>query len=367
MAAGPKTSSLPPDDRMGVLAGVAGFRTPIVTRQLRRLTRVVPLAGPAARAIAVYAEGLPGAEGLPEHLRPAAERGFEGVACVDDAARAVVLYCAAWRRRGLPSAQTAAYGLLRFLAYMQEDDGRFTNFILDWRGRRNRTGITSYPGGPPWQARALRALACGVATFGGSEWDERFSRGLRWVEEFIPYLDVRAVCVLAAVEHWQATGSPSSAERAVAWAEEIAGQRRGDSLLNAAGVEPIHLWGHLQETALAEAGRTLGRPDLVERARASAESLLLPAVEEWLTAEHVLPFDVSCVVSGLTAVARATGDARYADAAARARLWFFGRNAAGQPVYDSGRGLIYDGIDEGRVSRNSGAEANIEGALALLC
>ena len=53
-------------------------------------------------------------------------------------------------------------------------------------------------------------------------------------------------------------------------------------------------------------------------------------------------------------------------AAARARLCFFVRNAAGQAVYDSGRGLIYDGIDEGRVSRNSGAEANIEGALALL-
>lgn len=285
---------------------------------------------------------------------------------MDDAARAVVLYCAAWRRWGLSSDQAAAQGLLRFLAYMQEDDGRFVNFILDWQGRRNRTGSTSIPGGPQWQARALRSLAFGVATFGGGEWDERFNRGLRWVEEFIPYLDVRALCVLAVLEHWQATGSPSSAERALAWSAEIAGQRSGDSLLNAAGVEPIHLWGHLQEAALAEAGHALGRPDLVERARASAESLLIPAVEECLTAECVLPFDVSCAVSGLTAVARATGDARYADTAARARSWFFGRNAAGQPVYDRQRGLIYDGIDEGRVSRNSGAEANIEGALALL-
>ena len=35
--------------------------------------------------------------GAPAHLQPAQERGFEGVACVDDAARAVVLYCALFR------------------------------------------------------------------------------------------------------------------------------------------------------------------------------------------------------------------------------------------------------------------------------
>ena len=28
--------------------------------------------------------------------------------------------------------------------------------------------------------------------------------------------------------------------------------------------------------------------------------------------------------------------------------------------------IVYDGVDEGRVSRNSGAESNIEGGLALL-
>ena len=80
----------------------------------------------------------------------------------------------------------------------------------------------------------------------------------------------------------------------------------------------------------------------------------------------MLPFDVSCVVAGLAAVGRATRDPRYADGARNAREWFFGRNAAGQPVYDRRRGVVYDGIDDGRLSRNSGAESNIEGALALL-
>jgi hypothetical protein len=209
-------------------------------------------------------------------------------------------------------------------------------------------------------------LACGVAIAGGDEWNERFGRALPWVDDAIPYLDVRAVCVLAALEHWRATGALDSAERAVAWSREIAGCASGSSLLNAAGVQPTHLWGHLQEAALAQTGSLFGQPDLVECARASAEALLVPVVESGFDFQRVLPFDVSCTVAGLAAVARATSDERYATAAARGRQWFHGRNTAGRPVYDARRGMVYDGIDHGVVSRNSGAESNIEGALALL-
>jgi hypothetical protein len=65
-------------------------------------------------------------------------------------------------------------------------------------------------------------------------------------------------------------------------------------------------------------------------------------------------------------VAEATGNGQYAHAAARARAWFHGINVAGRPVYDRRLGVIYDGIDEGRISKNAGAESNIEGALALI-
>jgi hypothetical protein len=332
----------------------------------RRLSRPVRRAGPCACAIGVYTDAITTDVAAPASLRAAREQGFEGVACVDDAARAIVLYSGIWRRRRLASARVAASGLLRFLAHMQDADGRFGNFILDWTGRRNRSGRTSHAGGPAWQARALHALACGVGLLGGDEWDERFRRALPWIDDGMPYLDVRAVCVLAALEHWRATGATASADRALAWSSEIAAHPSGGGLLNAAGAQPIHLWGHLQETALADTGQALGQRQLVECARTSAESLLLPAVESAFDFVRVLPFDVSCTVSGLAAVGRATSDARYAAAAARGRLWFYGRNTARRPVYDARRGLVYDGIDNGRVSRNSGAESNIEGALALL-
>ena len=166
--------------------------TPVTVRHLRRLTRAVPRAGVSARAIAVYAEPLNAENSAPPAPRSAREQGFEGVACVDDAARAIVLYSGIWRRHGLPSARAAVSSLLRFLAYMQDDDGRFGNFILEWTGRRNRAGSTSRAGGPAWQARALHALACGVAIVGGGEWDERFRRALPWVDDAVPSLPARS-------------------------------------------------------------------------------------------------------------------------------------------------------------------------------
>jgi hypothetical protein len=336
-----------------------------VPQQLERLTRSVPFAGPRARAIAVYAEA-PSVGDSPDLVRAAREQGFEGVACVDDAARAVVLYCTLWRHSPQPRFRDAALALTEFVVYMQAEDGRFANFLLNWNGARNLTGATSSPGGAAWQARAVHALACVAATFGLDTWDERFQRGMRWLDEPVPYLDVRAVGVLAAVQHWRATGERRSAVRALGWSAEIYQARADDRLLNARHVTPIHLWGHLQEYALAEVGVAFERPDLVEAARRSADAVLVPALDWCRTAEQVLPFDMSCTAIGLAAVGRTTGLARYHEAALLAQAWFSGRNSACAPVYDAERGTVFDGVDAGAVSRNSGAESNIEGGLALL-
>jgi len=315
----------------------------------------------------VYAEAAQAAADAPDQLRVAREQGYEGVACVDDAARAVVLYCALWRRDPQPAYRARATALLQFVTYMQDPDGRFANFILDWHGHKNVHGRTSQLGGAPWQARALHALACGQLTFGNAaDWDAAFRRGLPWIDDGMPYLDIRAVAVMAVVQHWQATGERTSAAFAIRWSTEIAGTTSGQRLLDARGVDTIHLWGHLQEYALAEVSEALHRPDFLGAARASADMLLVPALDWCLTADHVLPFDMSCIARGLAAVGRVTGEARYADGARVAQAWFSGCNSARALVYEPHRGTVYDGVDAGRVSRNSGAESNIEGGLALL-
>ena len=332
-------------------------------RQLFRLARPLPAAGPGALALAVYAAPLDRSFATV----PAADQGFEGVACVDDAARGVDLFAAAWCQHRLPWIRQMAEGLLRFVRYQQDEQGRFVNFVLDWEGHPNRTGPSSYPGGAAWQARAMHALATALLAFGPDEkLATAFARGLPWLDEVQPYLDIRALHTLTALAHWQATADPALAGRAVAWAEEIAASRIGDLLPDRAGQPTIHLWGHLQEAALASVGLAFDRPDLVECARVSIEVVFVPAVERaFRDCFTTIAFDLSCAVRALDAVAAATGEPRYTQFAADARAWFSGRNAIDQPIYDRQRGLVHDGLDGRQLNPDSGAESNIEAAIAL--
>jgi hypothetical protein len=312
--------------------------------------------------VAVYAEATP--RGL--EPRAAAEQGFEGVACVDDAARAAILYCHIWRRSRAKWARANAEGLLRFVSSMQGGDGRVANFILDWDGSQNLTGSSSIPGGWAWQSRAMHAFAVGFATFRDDEHRDRFEHGLSWIDRASPYLDTTAECALATLEMWTATSDDRFARRALSWCESIAASQVGGVLPDVAGQRQVHLWGHLQEIALARVGTAFRRPDLVARAAQSARTVFVPHVARAFGGQRTLPFEVSCAARALQAVARSTGDARFARHAELAREWFSGRNAAGRPVYDRARGVVYDGIDDGRLSANSGAESNIEAGLMLI-
>lgn len=318
--------------------------------------------GPRALAIATYAHPT----GETFELREAAESGYEGVACVDDAARAALVYASIWQRYRSSWARETADGLLTFTCAMQVEGGAFANFIATWEGERQLDTPTSHPGGGPWQARAMHALARGVSAFGHPIYVDAFEAGLPMLSVPTTHLDVRAVGVLAVLEYWQATAAPVARALAVRWAEDIAATATGGILPDQVGRAEVHLWGHLQEAALAHVGHAFGRDDLIQVAARSADALLVPAVLQSFAGPRSLAFDVSSAVAGLEAVASATSERRYSEHAAAARAWFDGRNAAGQPVYDRARGLVADGIDGDRVSENSGAESNIEGALAFL-
>ncbi|MDP9265013.1 MAG: hypothetical protein M3O91_02675 [Chloroflexota bacterium] len=327
--------------------------------RLGRLLHPYPAAGPRALAPAVYAD----AQG---HLVPASDRGFEGVACVDDAARALVLYCDLWNATGAECARDCALGLLDFVLWMQEPDGRFLNFVRDWDGTRNLDGPTSFAGGSFWHARAVRGLAKAWTTFGGARVRAAIDRALPYMETAGVNPDVGAVHVLAALDLAEDDADGRLRSFIERRSDEIAGCRDGDVLANYPGEPLPHLWGHLQEGVLAEASRYLGRADLLDAARASAHALLEPVIQSSFALPRVEPYGVAAVVYGMDRLHQVTGSALYAELAALARAWFDGRNAAGVPAYDRAAGAFRDGIDEGRLNPNSGAESNIVGAQALL-
>ncbi len=328
-------------------------------RQIARLARRVPALGPRVIAISVYGD----AGG---NLVAAKEAGFEGVACIDDAARALELYCALWEATRLPWLREWCDGLLDFVLSMQLEDGRWVNFILDWDGAANTEGRTSRPGGGFWQARALLALARASRCLDDARIPDALRRGLRHIEPGPVPADVRVLHILTAFELFDDADHRRLRGHLDGWLEEVASCRIEGTLMNAPAERGRpHLWGHLQEGVLAQAGVLLQRSDLVDIARQSAALVLMPAAHTGFTCNQVRPYDVTSCIESLDRLAAATGDGEYTAHAQLARAWFDGRNPASLPVYDRDTGRVGDGIDGPRVSLGSGAESNIVAAQAL--
>lgn len=322
--------------------------------RLVSLARPLGIDGPPALGIAIYARE----DGS---LLSARESGEEGVACVDDVARALVLWCDLWQRTRSPVAKIWVDGLLAFCHWMQQADGRFLNFILDWNGTLNVEGITSRADGASfWHARGARAMAKVWRTFGDERARADYERARVWFDARQTGSDVRAIQVLAALD------AGDFSDDIGRWCDDIVSQRRGDVLVDSHDAAAPHLWGHIQEGVLAMASTAIGRPELLHVARRSAEAYLLPLIEGRFDLPTVQPYGAASAAFSMERLRAACGDPRYEAAARDARAWFDGRNPTGRPVYDRLLGRVADGIDGDRVNPHSGAESNILGAQTLL-
>ncbi|MGC1418869.1 MAG: hypothetical protein WA786_01950 [Acidimicrobiales bacterium] len=328
-------------------------------RQIARLGHVVPSISSKAIAVAVYASAN-------DDTVVAREAGFEGVACVDDAARALELYCELWRATKLPWALAWCEGLLDFVLAMQDDDGRWVNFIRDWGGTPNRVGRTSVAGGEFWQARAMLSLATASRALDDARIDRAFRDGLAHLVDNVAPSDVRSLHILAALSMSRDGRYPELRSVLSSWCDELAACRHGEMLMNSTmEVGEPHLWAHFQESALADASVFLDRPELLDVARRSAEAVFVPIIRSGFDRPLTSPFDVATSYDVMIRLAASSGETAYLDLAGEAREWFNGRNPSGQPVYDREKGRVADGIDGGRLNTHSGAESNIVGAQTL--
>jgi len=76
------------------------------------------------------------------------------------------------------------------------------------------------------------------------------------------------------------------------------------------------------------------------------------------------PIEPGAMVETAAAAYRLTKQPIYQDMARRALLWFFGENVKGVKVYDETTGACNDGIGEGGLNENQGAESTIAFLLA---
>lgn len=341
---------------------------PGVLRHLQRLTRHFEHDGRLIPYINIYARPLDGAREPTLEFITAKESGFEGVACVDDAARAAILALQLYEHSGSTVALRLAREWLTFVEYMQEPDGRFINFIADTRGTKNLRGQTSYTGGKWWTARAMWALAMAWRVTG----DERYLR-LFLHSRLAPSSDmkIKAVHALALMELYQRRPDDALCKRVCALCDAIVTSGPGFFRDRIARAE-VSVWGYHQLPAVARAGRLFARLDYLAACIDTVSNFVEPVVAGGFyhvyprVQDHQCAYDVSSLAQGLEELYGATGRDRYRELALDCAAWLDGANAAGTAVYDPDTGRCSDGITSGRASINCGAESSIEAGFTEL-
>lgn len=331
----------------------------------------------------------------------------EGVGCVDDVARAAIVYARAFHATGDAKAAAQARDALAFVRAMEAGKGTYYNFV--WAdGSINQDGPTSKPGLNWWTARALWALAEGVRAF--RKPDPAYADALRaaadpTVEALLHDLAARdgtwrtygalrtpgwfmgeapdatsvAMLGLAALHRDRPDARAEKLLRRygaaiAAWAPGAPGTDLDGAHLPSLGPTHWHGYGAHMLHALAEAGAVTGDAALLAAARREADRftphLLVSGgpIAGFFPAPVLYPqiaYAVEPQVLGLLALAEATGEPRYATMAGLFGAWLTGANPAKQAMYDPATGRVFDGIDAKGANADSGAESTIEGLLAV--
>jgi len=118
------------------------------TSHLDHLYEEIEVDGTEMAIIHIYSE-------YPDYHYVGAEN--EGVACVDDVARALVLYVKDFEYNGNVESLRKSKQLAKFIIYMEAEDSTYYNFVFE-DGQINKTFRTSISGFQWWMWRALWAL-----------------------------------------------------------------------------------------------------------------------------------------------------------------------------------------------------------------
>lgn len=325
--------------------------------------------GKPIHCVLVYAE--PDPENM-DRLRPvvADDTGYEGIACVDDTARAALLALEVYERSHSRKALMLARQWLGFVEYMQYPDGSFANFIRNTAGTRNVSGPTSHKGGYWWSARALRALARAYRLTGDASYLDRYQAC-----HLAPLPDGKINALLALAELDLHAAQPTlELRRSIIGHCETIVESAGDAYFrDHPETEYVNLWGYHQLHAVAAAADALAEPRLLTACRQTVRTLIEPDVRDrfWYSypdrrKDGIPAYAVTPILQGLSAMYRATGAKRYRRLALNAAAWFYGRNDARTTMYDPTTGRCRDGISHATASLNNGAESSIEAGFAEL-
>ena len=341
----------------------------------------------------------------PNYERISAEG--EGITAVDDVARAALVYLKYYEQFGGEENLEKAKKALKFVLYMQADDGQFYNFIFDDH-TINRDGRTSLKSFDYWSIRAIRAMSYGYKVFQSS--DQEFADRLKnsveltfphiekWMESQGQYIltfpvniplwlinnagDQSSELVLGLIDFYLVTGDISTEGYIRKLTDGLVKfqMSKGDySGAHLSWQNLWHAWGAHQVQAISKAYTVFGEEKWLTYLTEGAVFLSKVVSENNLNeliffgTDSVtvnkypqIAYGIHAVTSGLKEAYLNTNNEEYRVSMMRGLGWFKGENIAETVMYDPSTGRTFDGIDLNGINRNSGAESTIEALLLFL-
>jgi hypothetical protein len=321
----------------------------------------------------------------------------EGFACVDDAARAIVMLTREWRRNQDPELLRKIRRLSEFVLHLQNSNGYFNNFLRS--DLSINTGYrTSVAGLNWWSWRALWGLEEALPLVGGDT--DLTSRIRMATDRLVGNLkrdlpgappgggDEAADAIVAMLAYFDRTGDSAVGKLVQFLADRLLTLQRGGVGTWPYGMfvsvdDEWHAWGNTQAYALLSAGQHFARQDYRAAALLEVDHFYPYLLKTGRVASIRIRRDGSALVArdrnpypqiayGVRPMVFAamkawslTRNERYRILANSLADWLFGANDAHTPIYHPESGVTFDGIvSRGVVNRNSGAESTIE---ALMC
>lgn len=335
----------------------------------------------------------------------------EGIACIDDAARAEVFYLKQYEKTFNEEYLRKAKNLLKFIMFLQSDNGYFYNFIWE-DGSINKSFKTSTAIASWWSWRALWSLSESYPLF--KEKDEKFAAEMissiqiivdnikndfpktfstKQIEgqikpDWLPYetaSDQATLVIMGLTNYIKIVDDAKVKEIISKLCEGIIMMQAGDKdqfphFAFLSWENNWHGWGNLQSYALLNAGQTLKRNDLIDAALKEIEHYYTYLIKNGFVAEFALyenkepeitkypliAYEIRPAVYASIKAYQITGEDKYARISVDLSDWLLGSNKDKIVMYNKETGRCFDGIiDEGSVNRNSGAESTIEALLAF--
>ena len=370
-------------------------------------TPVVFPSGVLAAGVYIYAE-------YPDYHM--VDANGEGFACVDDVARAALVYLRSNKFSSDTVTQSRLHNLVEFILEMQSPNGYFYNFLFA-NGLINKAGSTSINTPNWWSWRALQTLTETAPVLKNKN-PQLYAKMVTAITKLVDQIkvdlvnlpqtttivngitipqwlpggsgtDQAATLIIGLINYCATTSDAVISTYIKKLADGIVLMQQGDAThfpyaTFLSWENTWHAYGNAQAYALMRAAEFLNDPEYAARGlkevdvfypwllqngmKASFTISSNAGVYQKLTENNYnqIAYGISPMVFAAAEAYKKTGQEKYADLAGHLAAWLLGANDASANMYSELTGICYDGISSPlNINLNSGAESTIEALLVL--